>query len=214
MLRCAPCTLQRVLRPRSTNISPLCSLHPLADDIHPMSPHTSPTLFRRTVTLANYTLLHCTAVHPLRTVAVPFRATANPPCAMVAPLPSEPSPSFAAKLPAIAAMYAVKLLLVCAMVAPCHQQRCTLLNSSSSAPQPQTCPASASPPRRLRAPRVHRDVKLLLVCATTTDMSGVCATTTDTPRVCVSPRRLRAPRVHPTRKYCSHQFPPSVCVCV
>ena len=133
---CAPCTLQRVLRPRSTNTSPLCSLHPLADNIHPMSPHTSPTLFRRTVTLANYTLLHCTAVHPLRTVAVPFRATANPPCAMVAPLPSEPSPSFAAKLPAIAAMYAVKLLLVCAMVAPCHQQRCIFFARPTSGNHP------------------------------------------------------------------------------
>ena len=134
---CAPCTLQRVLRPRSTNTSPLCSLHPLADNIHPMSPHTSPTLFRRTVTLANYTLLHCTAVHPLRTVAVPFRATANPPCAMVAPLPSEPSPSFAAKLPAIAAMYAVKLLLVCA----------TTTDMSGACVSPTTPSRSSRPPR-------------------------------------------------------------------
>jgi hypothetical protein len=71
---------------------------------------------------------------------------------------------------------------------PRSRLRPALLNSSASAPHSQTGPASVSPKRRLRSsapqPQTH-------------------------PVSASPPRRLRAPRVHPTRKYCSHQFPPS-----
>jgi hypothetical protein len=71
---------------------------------------------------------------------------------------------------------------------PRSRLRPSLLISSASAPHSQTGPVSVSPKRRLRSsvsqPQTH-------------------------PVSVSPPRRLHAPRVHPTRKYCSHQFPPS-----